>query len=252
MEADWYYAEGDNSVGPISIEEITRRIRQSTSPSHLVWKPGLPEWTDASTLVDFSMAFQTPKPAHAFDVEGASQTEPASSAKPISLAGRARHELIEYLVICAYLFVCFGSVLLYKAAILRSHGIEFAAFGIAFAKALILGKFLLMLHALKIGERGKGRSTVLVNILKKSLIFAVILIVMTVIEEIIVGYFHGRSVAEVLRDMSEGTLVLVFSTSELLLLTLIPYFGFREIGAHLGEGGLMKLLMERKALENRE
>jgi hypothetical protein len=45
---------------------------------------------------------------------------------------------------------------------------------------------------------------------------------------------------------------LLFATGELLLLILIPYFGFREIGDRLGEGGLTKLLMERRSFEGRK
>jgi hypothetical protein len=64
----------------------------------------------------------------------------ASTATKATLAQRARHELIEYFVIAAYLYVCFGVLIFYKATILRGHGVEFEAFGIALVKALILGQ----------------------------------------------------------------------------------------------------------------
>jgi hypothetical protein len=40
----------------------------------------------------------------------------------------------------------------YKATILGSVGIQFAPFGLAAVKALILGKFILVMEDLKIGE----------------------------------------------------------------------------------------------------
>lgn len=68
---------------------------------------------------------------------------------------------------------------------LRSHH------GIAIVKALVLGKFILVLHALKIGERMGSARVLLADILKRSVLFVVFLIALTVVEEIIVGYFHG-------------------------------------------------------------
>jgi hypothetical protein len=252
MEIEWYYAEGDQIVGPASIEEIARRIGQTKGPLPLVWKPGLPEWTDASVLADFLTESRRPKAALVADIGAGTETKPALSSGPATLVRRAREELIEYLLISAYLYVCFGSVLLYKAAILRGEGIEYAAFGVAIVKALILSKFLLMLHALKIGERGSRSGTLLSSIVKKSVLFALLLIPLTVIEEMIVGYFHGRSIQEILHDIGGGTLPSAFATGELLLLILIPYFAFREIGSSLGEGGLARLLMERRSLESRK
>ena len=127
----------------------------------------------------------------------------------------------------------------------RHDGIAFASSGIAIVKALVLGKFILVLHALKIGERKGGASVLLADILEKSVLFVVFLIALTVVEEIIVGYFHGRPNHEVLSEMAGGTLPQAFAVSILMLLILIPYFTFRVVADRLGEGALWKLLTER-------
>ena len=85
----------------------------------------------------------------------------------------------------------------------------------------------------------------LADILKKSVLFVVVLIALTVVEEIIVGYFHGRTSQEVLGEMAGGTLPQAFAVSILMLLILIPYFTFRGVADQLGEGALWKLLTER-------
>jgi hypothetical protein len=66
----------------------------------------------------------------------------SSTSKQASLSQRLRQELIEYLIVSAYLYVSFSALIFYKATVLRSDGIEFATFGIAIVKALILGKFI--------------------------------------------------------------------------------------------------------------
>jgi len=252
MEDKWYYSENGKALGPTSAEEIASRIRQTKNQSLFVWTEGMSEWTDASTMPEFSTEFQSVGPTRAPNTHVATATKGASASKQATLAQRARNELIEFLVISAYLYVCFGALIFYKATILHSEGIEFTPLGIAIVKALVLGKFILTLQAFKIGERGKGNSIVLADILIKSLLFALLLIVLTVIEEVIVGYFHGRANREILSEIPGGTLPQAFAIGVLLFLILIPYFAFREIAVSLGEGELQRLLTARRSPENQE
>ena len=215
---------------------------------HFIWTEGMPGWTDASTVPEFSAESNATAPALAPRVEAGNEPIAASAAKQATLAQRARRELIEYLGISAYLYVCFGALIFYKATILHSEGIAFAPFGIAIVKALILGKFILVLQALKIGERGTA-SVPLARVVKKSALFALLLMVLTVIEELSVGYFHGRESREILHEIAGGTLSQAVAVSVLLFLVLIPYFAYREIAASLGEDRLSKLLTERPSTE---
>ena len=155
-------------------------------------------------------------------------------------------------MVSSYLFVCFGALIFYKASILHGEGIEFTVFGLAIVKALILGKFLLLLEALKIGEDKKHARSALANILTKSLLFSLLLFAMTVVEELIVGHFHGRASREVLREIAGGTWQQAVAVAILLFLILIPFFGYQEIAARLGKGKLSKLLTERPRPEGQE
>ncbi|SHH41780.1 DUF4339 domain-containing protein [Bradyrhizobium erythrophlei] len=240
MRADWYYIEDDETVGPTTLEDVARQIRRA-GQSRFVWTEGMTEWTDARAVPALSQLFRTAAQPSSVAVSGRADLAP----KQATVSQRLRNELIEYLTISSYLYVCFGSLMFYKATILQSDGIAFASFGIAIVKALVLGKFILVLHALKIGERKGGASVLLADILKKSVLFVVVLIALTVVEEIIVGYFHGRTSQEVLGEMAGGTLPQAFAVSILMLLILIPYFTFRGVADRLGEGALWKLLTER-------
>ncbi len=245
MEANWYYSENGKALGPMSAKEIAGRIRQAKSEPHFVWIEGMSEWADASTAPEFSAALQAAGMALASDAEAGAGTKGASAAKQATLAQRARRELYEFLVVSAYLYVCFAALIFYKASILHSEGIEFTAFGLAIVKALILGKFLLLLEALKIGEDKKHARSALANILTKSALFSLLLFAMTVVEELIVGHFHGKASREVLREIAGGTWQQAVAVAILLFLILIPFFAYQEIAARLGKGKLSKLLTER-------
>jgi hypothetical protein len=246
MNTEWYYVEGDETVGPTTLEDIARRIKR-VGHSRLVWKEGMAEWTDARAVPELSQLFQLAKPQ-----PSAATSEPAypaelSAPKKDTLSQRLQHELTEYLTISAYLYVCFGSLIFYKTTILHSDGIEFLSFGIPIVKALVSGKFILLLHALRIGERIGGVGVLIADILKNSVLFAIFLIALTVVEEMIVGYLHGRTSEEVLSELAGGTLAQAFAVSILMLLTLIPYFAFRGVADHLGKGVLWSLLTERSS-----
>lgn len=243
MHAVWYYVEDDEVVGPATFDDLVRQIRRSNQ-SCLVWTDGMLDWTNSNEIPALSRYFRNE--AHQARIAASDRTETqeqASSTKPGFLS-RLRKELIEYSIIAIYLYVCIGSVLFYKATILHGNEFNFAPFGIAIFKALILGKFILILHALKLGER-RGAISILLKIIKKSLLFAVFLIALTIAEELIVGYFHGRTYRQDLSELAGGTLPQAFASSILILLALVPYFAFREISDRLGEGVLWELLTAR-------
>jgi GYF domain 2 len=245
MKAQWYYIESDETKGPTTLEDLARHIRQ-TGRSRLVWTEGMADWMDAGTVPALSRLLRT-APRNSSVAPERSGTEAGSDSKTAAIGQRLEHELLEYVMISTYLFVCFGAMLFYKAAILHSDGIEFAPFGMAAAKALILGKFVLVLHALKIGERKGGPGVLLADILKKSVLFFLVLSALSVAEEMIVGYFHGRPIREAIGEFGGGTLQQALATSVLSLLILIPYFTYRVVAVRLGEGVLWKLLTERQS-----
>jgi len=214
MGGKWYYVADGKSIGPLSTAEVFQRIVLAKNESHLVWTEGMSDWAEANTRFEF---------VHAF-----SEVSAAPAPAKATLAQRARRELIEYIVISAYLYIYFGALLAYKAAILLTVGVTFAPYGLALVKALISAKFIMLLEALKLGENGKPASP-LIDILKKSSLFTIFLIVLTLIEELIVGALHGKDVHEILGEIADGSLPQALAVGLLIFLIMIPYFTYREL-----------------------
>jgi len=158
-----------------------------------------------------------------------------------NVSARLRGELTRYAVVSAYLYVCFGAIILYKAAILRAHDIDFPIFGLAIAKALILGKFILAGRALRLGERHREEPLIW-GIVYKVIVFALLLFALSVIEEIIVAEIHGHSIAEGLTHVAGATWPEILTSCILLCLILVPYFGLNAIDESLGENRLRRML----------
>jgi len=232
---EWYVARGGEVTGPLPMTDVATLAARSVEPV-LVWTQGLDGWIDAREVdgLRLALAVSPNAPQHA-----------PQAQHPPTLKERARRELVEYAVIAVYLYVCFGALILYKTAILNEQGVAFAPFGFAAAKALILGKFLLLLQAAKIGNKGIGGGRMAIDIARNALLFALLLIVLAVVEELVVGRFHGRMAADVLGEMTGHSVLQVLATALLMVLVLVPYFAFHEITRRLGEGSLRKMLLDR-------
>src|SRR5208337_853914 len=186
MGTKWYYAENGERAGPATSEEIVELIGRDDSQPVLIWAEGVAGGLDASGA--FGWVANAPEDGRQSAPSADGETKEALELERPTLARRARDELIEYLTIAAYLAVCFGALLLFKAAILESEGIGFTRLSLAIVKALILGKFVLVLEHLKIGHGKKSEGVLVLDIIKKALLFTLLLILLTAAEDMIVGY----------------------------------------------------------------
>jgi hypothetical protein len=51
MAQEWYYTQGDQKVGPVSVKELKQAAADGTlQPTDLVWTDGLKEWKEARTV----------------------------------------------------------------------------------------------------------------------------------------------------------------------------------------------------------
>jgi hypothetical protein len=153
---------------------------------------------------------------------------------------RAVHEFKELAILTAYLYVTLGAVILMKAAVLHGAGVSFTPWGIAIVKALVLAKFMALGKAMKIGERYADRPLIWPT-LHKAFAFLVLLVVLTIIEEVVVGLFHDQSVAASLGELTGAKLYETLAGYIIMLLVLIPYCAIGVLSEALGEGTLARM-----------
>ncbi|GJD53878.1 hypothetical protein OPKNFCMD_6657 [Methylobacterium crusticola] len=169
-----------------------------------------------------------------------------------SLFQRAIQETKNYLAFTAYLLVVFGTLIFFSINLYSrldqnvQHypGYHFYALGLI--NALVLAKFMLLLEAAHVGSGSIGQrlrdGRLVYAIVYRSLLFAAVLVCATVLEEVLVGAWHGKAVDEVLPEIAGGPLGLI-ALAWVLFVALIPYFTYRELGRVLGEMQLRTLLL---------
>lgn len=166
----------------------------------------------------------------------------APPGKP-GVKDRLRDELRKYLWVSAYLYVCFAALMLFEATLVASASGTSVALphGLALGKALILGKFLLIGEAAHVGERMRARS-LLQLIAQRVGLLLVLLIVLTAVEELLVGRAHGHSFAQTLDEFWSQSMPELLAKCLLMLLILVPLVSVTEIGRALGPGRLLRML----------
>ena len=157
----------------------------------------------------------------------------------------ASEELIEFAVLTVYLYICFAAVIFFKAAVLQAQGIAYDHLGLAIIKAALCAKFILVGRAAHIGERFRNLPLI-VQTLHKSFVFLLLLVVLTLIEEIVVGAIHGESIMDSISGIAGGTLYQFVATILIIFLILTPYFAFRSLGQIVGDKILVRLFFERR------
>ena len=157
-----------------------------------------------------------------------------------TLRHRAAHELKELAIISAYLYVTLGALIMIKTAVLHTEGIAFAPFGIAIVIALVLGKFVLLGNAVHVGGRNISGPLIWPT-LRRAFAFLVLLVILTISEEVVVGLFHHQSIAASLGELFGARLQETLAGYLIMLLVLIPFFAFRVLSEALGEGRLERM-----------
>src|SRR3990167_9210885 len=159
----------------------------------------------------------------------------------LSKSQRVLQELRNYLLISAYLYVCFGVLAMNEAALLQVNDVQFAPYGVALIKALVLGKVILIGHVLSVGQLSGG-APLLHKIAWKALAMLLFLLAFKALEELVVGWHHGETTARIMAELLDRSWIEFVAPITLMLLPLIASIEFfRAIG---GEG-IRKVLLGR-------
>ena len=155
-----------------------------------------------------------------------------------SLKERAVSELEKYAVISAYLWVLFALFGLHRQ-LLQGHGISGWQQGFALVNALVFGKVILIGEALELGK-GKASHPLAWVVLRKSLIFAILLIAFHILEEAVRAWFEGQPLSDAVTGLG-GSLASVMAYAAIFFVVLIPFYAFQETARVLGGDALWNL-----------
>jgi hypothetical protein len=162
---------------------------------------------------------------------------------------RAVTELKKYAVIALYLWVLFSIFEIHKYAVLRTVNVnDLSGYKIGFAaiNALIMGKVILIGEALHVGEQLRQKRMIF-SVLFKSAAFAVLVICFEIVEELIVGKIHGKSLAASMPKLGGGGLEGIILFGIMGFVVLIPFFLFTDVEQVVGKERLRSIIFHERS-----
>jgi hypothetical protein len=177
--------------------------------------------------------------SEALRLSGEETMDPERKTK---LKAKAVHELREYLFVSLYLWIFLAMFVQSKSLVLAEHHIDFTAHGVALINALVLGKFLLIARAFHPGKRAEDAPLIYPTLLKAA-ILAIMVAILKVLEDMIVGHFRGKSLAESIADIGGGSGKAMLVMTLMLFVVLIPLTAFGELQRVIGEEKLQALFL---------
>jgi hypothetical protein len=177
-----------------------------------------------------------------------SAPEAAGAGGKKSLKERAIGELEKFVVIAVYLFILLAVFSLHRQ-LLQGRGISLWQEGFAIVNALVMAKVMLIGEALDLGK-GAQEQALAWTVLRRSLIFAILLVAFHIFEEAARAWFEGRPLSSAVRGFG-GSLAGVAAYGAILFVTLIPFLAFQEAARVLGRDALWRLFFRPRAREDR-
>lgn len=162
------------------------------------------------------------------------------NARLLRLKTGAIEETRKLFGIFIYLWVLLSLFSLHKALILNDESLIYHQ-GFALINALALAKVVLVADIFHVGDKLKNRPLIY-PIIFKSAVFAVILMCFHIIEETLVGFWHGKTLSQSIPDIGGGTLQGILMVGIIMFVVLMPFFAFRELDRVIGTEQLRSLL----------
>lgn len=168
-----------------------------------------------------------------------------------NLKQRMLHELKVYWVYVAFFSLFFCAFTWYRLLILDEYAHGYVRFSYNVFQAMILSKIIMLGQAFGLGNERFADKPLIVPTLYRTVLFTFLVLVMTVLEHFLIGYFHGKSFATVTQTLLESGIYEILSRLLVMFFVFVLFFAFLEIDKVVGEEKLIDLFFKKRKLPPR-
>ena len=143
-----------------------------------------------------------------------------------------------------YLWVLLGLFAIHKSIVLNEQNLFYHQ-GFAIINAWLLAKVMLIAEMFHVADNLKHKPLIY-PIAFKSAVFSVILISFYILEEVLVGVWHGKTLANSMPAVGGGRLAGILLVGFTMFVVLMPFFALRELGRDIGDDKLYELFFVRR------
>lgn len=166
------------------------------------------------------------------------------AGKTRGLKERALEELKVYWAITLYLWLFLGLFTVYRRLVLAESGTVYLHYGFALVEAMVIAKVVLIGRMFGFSRRFDGRALI-VPVFYKSVLFGLLVLLFGVIEHLVAGWLHQQGLVGGLREIAELGVYEVAARVLMMMVALVPFFAFAELGRVLGMTRLAAMFLSK-------
>jgi hypothetical protein len=155
-----------------------------------------------------------------------------------------RRETKEFVTIYLYLVLLIGAFTTYRWLLMAEYHVGYFVYGYALVEALILAKVIIVGESLGIGKKFADKPLIFPT-LYKTMLFALCVLVLAILERLIKGFFHRENVTRVFQEVIHGRYEILCRVL-IMFVAFIPFFAFRETMRVLREVKLFDLFFRSR------
>ena len=156
----------------------------------------------------------------------------------------------KFYIIVGYLWVVLSLLELHRLAIFRelnrTDRIDYRI-ALALINALVLGKVVLVADELHLAEPFLRDKRLIFSVLFRSAVLAVLLLLFDVVEAVIVGMLHGKTLIQSIPQMGGGGLEGKLIVGTIMFFFGIPFFAFTETRQVMGKDEMRSLMLAKRS-----
>ena len=142
-----------------------------------------------------------------------------------------------------YFCVLIGLFSVFKSLVLNEQNLIYHE-GFIIINAWLLAKVVLIAEFFQVADNLRHKPLVY-PIVFKSAVFCVILMCFYIVEEMLIGLWHGKTIADSFPEIGGGSWRGILVIWSMLFVGLIPFFAYRELSRVLGKDELYALIFKR-------
>jgi hypothetical protein len=249
-EDRWYVLIDEQQYGPFRLGQLRELAGEGRLlEGDWIWKSGLASWI-AAKEVPGAFVESTQFRAEEAQLNPVVGQDRKKRKSEHNFKKRAKHQIESFALMFVYLWIVFGLLAIHESIILSQHQINYQAHGVAVINALIFAKVMLIAEDMHLGQRFND-APLIYSVILKSLLFGIALICFHIVEQVVIGMWDGKTIAESISEVGADKLAGMVCVGIISTVALVPYFILREINRVIGGDNFRSLFFQRRSASKR-
>ncbi len=161
------------------------------------------------------------------------------------MINKLKHEITRWLILSAYFTVFFVALDYFQYATLKmAHDVTTGMIVLGVVKAGLCAKFLMISQKI-FPIRLNNNHPLIMHILRRSLLYVIMVVVLMAIEETVIAKFHHKDILNSITGLTPGSGTMFLSLMFLYWIMVVPYAMFSALNDYWGDNKLVKLFLSK-------